>query len=103
MKSLFTARLPRVLSICTAVVGQFVFVVGAARSEQKLTEPVYRVTTESTAAQPVAATQTAAAPAAPAAKAQLDFTQKPGEHPLAPVLRNLKISQDEIDRNVRDY
>ena len=46
----------------------------------------------------------AAAPApAKAAKSPFDFTQKPGEHPLAPVLRELKASQEEIDRNVRDY
>ncbi len=42
-------------------------------------------------------------PPRPPAQAPLDFTQKSGEHPLAPVLRNLKISQDEIDRNIRDY
>jgi hypothetical protein len=39
-----------------------------------------------------------AAPARP-----LDFTQKQGEHPLAPVVRALKASQEEIDFKIHDY
>ena len=51
-----------------------------------------------------AATATVAAPAAMTdAKAPLDLTQKTGEHPLMPVIRALKVSQEEIDRNMRDY
>jgi hypothetical protein len=37
------------------------------------------------------------------APAVFDLTAKPGEHPLVPVLRVLKATQDEIDNNVRDY
>jgi hypothetical protein len=33
----------------------------------------------------------------------LDFTQQPGEHPLAPAIRVCRASLEEIDRNVRDY
>jgi len=32
-----------------------------------------------------------------------DFTRKGDEHPLQPVLRALKMSQEEIDRKIRDY
>ena len=77
-------------------------------AEEKLSEPVYRVANETPAVvSPVAAqpAASAGAPAAPAvaAKGEFDLTQKPGEHPLAPVLRTLKATQDEIDRNVHDY
>lgn len=103
MKSTFSLTFPRVMGICVAVVANLVFVLGAVRAEEKLTKPVYRVATETTAAQPAAATQTAGALVTTAARTPLDFAQKPNEHPLAPVLRNLKISQDELDRNIRDY
>jgi hypothetical protein len=33
----------------------------------------------------------------------LDFTQRPGEHPLAPLNRVLKASFEEMDRSLRDY
>jgi hypothetical protein len=84
-------------------IAPLVFVCSALRAEETLTKPVYRVATETTAAQPVAATQPATAPAAPGAKGPLDFTQQPKEHPLAPVIRALKISQEELDHNIRDY
>src|SRR3954466_10025508 len=108
MKTTFTLSIRSVLGICAAVIAVLFLVSASARAEdRKLTEPVYRVATENTAAQPAATTQTAAgAPAvlaATASRAPLDFAQKAGQHPLAPVLRNLKISQDEIDRNIRDY
>jgi hypothetical protein len=109
MKLTFTFLIPRVLSTSAVIIGQLFIVAAAVRAEEKkLTEPVYRVATETTAAQPVATAQTSAgAPANvaanTAARGALDFTQKPGEHPLAPVLRNLKISQEEIDHNIRDY
>jgi len=83
-------------------------------AEEKLSEPVYRVANETPAvAAPVAgqpaasAGDSAATPAAPAAtnaaKVVFDLTPKPGEHALAPVLRTLKATQDEIDHNVHDY
>ncbi|HEX2477031.1 MAG TPA: DUF1571 domain-containing protein [Lacipirellulaceae bacterium] len=76
-----------------------------ARGQGQLTEPIYRVANETAAAQP-AAPLPAAAPAAnatPASRVVLDFTQQPGEHPLAPAIRVCKASLEEIDRNVRDY
>ena len=104
MQSTNSLTFPRVLSIFATAVVPLVFALGAVRAEEKkLAEPVYRVATETTAAQPVATTQTAAAPAASAAKTPLDFTLQPGEHKLAPVIRALKASQDEIDRNIHDY
>jgi hypothetical protein len=80
-----------------------------AFAQEKLTEPVYRVANEPPAAQPAAATQTQAAAEAPAvaaqtvSRAQLDFTKKKDEHDLMPVLRALKASQEEIDKNIHDY
>jgi hypothetical protein len=104
MKSTFAFTITKILGSAAVAVASLFFALSAARAEEKFTEPVYRASTETTAAQPVAATQTApAAPAAPAAKAPLDFTQQPKEHPLAPVLRALKISQEELDGNIRDY
>jgi hypothetical protein len=106
MKSKFNAEIPSVVSICAMAVAQSFFLVGNLRAEEKkLTEPVYRVATETTASQPVATTQTAAAaPATASAKTPLDFTKKnETEHPLAPVLRNLKISQEVLDHEIRDY
>ncbi len=81
-------------AVCTRATGQ-----------GPLTEPVYRVATETAAAQP-ADTLVAAAPtpnAMPASRVALDFTQQPGEHPLAAAIRVCKASLEEIDRNVRDY
>jgi hypothetical protein len=105
MKSTFSLLFLRFLSICVAVIAQMAFVLGTARAEEKPAGSVYLAANEATAAQPVAATQTAGdANIAPTTKSgPLDFTQKTGEHPLAPVLRNLKTSQDELDRNIRDY
>ena len=36
-------------------------------------------------------------------QSRFDLTQKPGEHPLAPVIRVLKTTGDTIDRNIHDY
>ncbi len=83
-------------------------------AEERLSEPVYRVANETPAVESPAATPSAgsagastatqAAPtAAGAATVVFDLTPKPGEHPLAPVLRTLKATQEEIDRNVPDY
>jgi hypothetical protein len=76
-----------------------------ATGQGQLTEPVYRVATETGAAQPAGAvsTATSAPNATPASRVVLDFTQQPGEHPLAPAIRVCKASLEEIDRNVRDY
>lgn len=76
-----------------------------ARAEEKLSEPIYRVAND----QPTVTTTatTAKVPVTPDASATpapvFDLTQKPKEHPLAPVLRALKVSQEEIDRNLHDY
>jgi hypothetical protein len=109
MKSKLTRTFLPILSVCAVVVAQLIFVSGDLRAEEKkLTEPVYRVATETTASQPAAATQTTAGPPAALAgktdpRMPLDFTQRPKEHPLAPVIRALKISQEELDHNIRDY
>ncbi len=76
-----------------------------ALAEEKLSDPIYRVAND----QPVAAASasTAKVPITPVVNVApapvFDLTQKPGEHPLAPVLRALKVSQEEIDRNLHDY
>jgi hypothetical protein len=101
----------RTAGIGIVAIAQLIFVSSAALAEEKLSEPVYRVANETAATQP-AATAPATAPvvaqaatqAVPvAAKVAFDLTQQPSEHPLGPVLRTLKVSQDNIDRNVRDY
>ena len=71
----------------------------------QLSEPVYRVANEPSDVQADGGLTTVA-PAAnspPAGRVALDFTQQPGEHPLAPAIRVCKASLEEIDRNVRDY
>src|SRR5262245_20213514 len=91
----------------------------SSNAQQQLSDPVFRVPNDA-AAQPTAvapetrpagtsaitqaAPATAAAtPTAPVAGAKrgFDLTKKPDEHPLAPVLRIVKESQDHINRNVR--
>ena len=81
----------------------------AISAQTNITEPVYRVaadnsaasaTTPAVAAQPASA-QTTAAQAVSAAR--LDFTKHDGEHPLAPVIRGLKASHEILDKSVRDY
>jgi hypothetical protein len=97
----FAALAAVALTLCQSVSGQ-----------QQTIEPVYRVANEPAAATaapagsaPAAAAPlaapVAAAPAAPAAP--FNFTQQPGEHPLAPVIRVLTEVQANIDQNVRDY
>src|SRR6476659_5876629 len=103
MKSIVTPTFPRVLSICAATIAQLAFVAGAARAEEKVAEQNYRIATETTAAQAQATAQAGAPAARAASRAPLDFTRKGEEHPLAPVLRGLKISQEELDQNIRDY
>jgi hypothetical protein len=46
---------------------------------------------------------TATTVAATSSTPVFDFTRKGDEHPLQPVLRALKLSQEEIDRNIHDY
>jgi hypothetical protein len=83
-------------------------------AQQNLTEPVYRVAAEtstattSSAATATESTTTAApatteAPPANGAKSPFDLAQQSNEHPLAPVVRTLKASQDTLDKNIRDY
>ena len=72
------------------------------RGQNNLSEPVYRVANETAAAEPTAAPSSVPV-TTPAASAPFDLTQQPNEHPLAPVLRALKSSQDLIDQNIRDY
>jgi hypothetical protein len=88
--------------------------VAALHGQTQLTEPVYRVaqlTTTQATSQPAAA-QAAVTPAPnaqtaaslPAAAASpFDLTARPGEHPLAPVIRVCKASMEHMDRNVADY
>jgi hypothetical protein len=78
-------------------------------AQNNLTEPVYRVAAETPAtpaavnpAATTAVTTDSANIARPAAAA-LDFTRQGDEHPLMPVIRGLKTSQDVIDKSIRDY
>jgi hypothetical protein len=79
-------------------------VVPSTSAQDAGTKPDYRVANGSSAAQPAeSAAARQPAQAIVAGKCPFDLTQKAGEHPLAPVVRTLKATQDEIDRNVRDY
>jgi uncharacterized protein DUF1571 len=78
--------------------------------DNKLTEPVYRVATETpaadaakVAAQAAAATALATPAAAPAPALPFNLTQQPGEHPLAPSIRVMKDVLANFDQNVHDY
>jgi len=76
-------------------------------AQSNLTEPVYRVAAEASttpATTTAVATEPAAQPpAALPAAAPLDFTRQGDEHPLMPVIRGLKVSQEAIDKSIRDY
>jgi Protein of unknown function (DUF1571) len=93
--------------LSTVVVSIGLMVAASATAQDAATKPDYRVANGSSAAQPAdgAPANPAAQPGQPAAagKCVFDLTQKPGEHPLAPVVRTLKATQEEIDHNVRDY
>ena len=93
-----------------AVAATLLAVLPFAVAEDKLADPIYRVANETPATQPVVTAQSvapAATPVAPAPAvaggAAFDLTQKSGEHPLMPVIRTVKASQEIIDRDVRDY
>ena len=97
------------MSVLTAIL---LWVSSTTRADQNLADPNIRAATDTQAAQPTASSQAVAAnPAAapqPAAtagqpKTVFDLTQKQGEHPLAPVLRVLKTTEDFIDRDIHDY
>src|SRR5215213_130621 len=107
MKSNFAFSLPHVFIVCVAAIAPSMFVSGSLRAQENLVQPVYRVAAETVVAQPAATTQAAQVPVAAEgraeSKAQLDFAQKSGEHPLAPVIRALKTSQEVLDHNIRDY
>jgi hypothetical protein len=100
-----------------ALVGRS-FAADGENKDNKLTEPVYRVASESpatdaakaaapVASAPVAATPVATAPVAVpvtiAPAKPFDLTQQPGEHPLAPSIRVMKEVLANYDKNVRDY
>jgi|SRR4051812_31697700 hypothetical protein len=105
--SQYKIRFARSLAVVTLSVG--LFASAGAFAQDAATKPDYRVATETSATQSPTSSQ-AAASTTPAAQAPVaagnqvfDLTQKQGEHPLAPVVRALKATQDEIDHNVRDY
>ena len=91
-----------------AFVATIALVFGAAAPGQQaqLTEPVYRVASDTATAPaatavPVAAPASVAGPGTPSIT--FDLAQKPGEHPIAPVLRTAKQILAHIDQDVRDY
>jgi hypothetical protein len=100
--TLFTTR-----RCFAAAVAAAMSIVSCAVAQNQLVEPVYRVANEAAAVQPSAAASAVTAEAVPQTSAPgrvvLDFTQQPGEHPLAPVIRVCKASLEEMDRNLHDY
>jgi hypothetical protein len=78
----------------------------------RITQPVYRVANETSAAEDVkAAAAQVELPQASnlppqtiaATPGAFDLTQQPGEHVLAPVIRACKASLEHLDKNVPDY
>jgi hypothetical protein len=72
----------------------------------RLTEPVYRVAHQTTDAAPrSSANQPAVSPqpVAVATPRAFDLTQRPDEHPLAPVIRYCQASLEHLDKNIQDY
>lgn len=67
------------------------------RAQNGLRQPVYRV-----ANQPEQANSMTAV-AKPVEGPVFDLTQRPGDHPLAPIVRVAKQGLREIDENIRDY
>ena len=106
MKPLFACSFRTALRTCAAATA-LVFLSAShpcVLAQSQISEPVYRVANEATAAQPGTAVAAATpAPADPAALVPFDFTQQPGEHPLAPVIRVSKASLEHMDQNIRDY
>jgi hypothetical protein len=100
----FPSITPSALPLTIAFLAMF-GIVGPVFAQSNLVEPVYRVANDATPAQPSGATVNVEANPAVAAPdpVPLDFTARPGEHPLAPVNRVLKASLDEMDGNLRDY
>lgn len=95
MKSTHNIKSSNIVCICVATIAGLSLAMNIAFAE------------ETTTAQPATTVQTpaatSAAPAKAAARAPLDFTRQGNEHELMPVLRALKVSQDELDHNIRDY
>lgn len=105
-------RLQKSFRILTVLTTILVLAPLVSRADERPSDLGTRVATQTQAAQPTATAQAAtvpnqAAPAQPAAadvaKSVVDLTQKPGEHPLAPVVRVLKSTGDLIDRDIHDY
>lgn len=92
----------RTLTITAVAVSALHLPQVAAWAQNNLTEPVYRVAADTTSATPVATTAIATEPAK-ATAAPLDFTKQGDEHPLMPVIRGLKTSQEVCDQSIRDY
>jgi len=80
---------------CLLVMVALGLIAPAVSAEEKLSDATLRVADNTAAAAPA---QAATAPAA-----AFDLTQKPGEHPLMPVLRIVEATQAEFDANVKDY
>ncbi len=114
MFSIHANRFTRTFGSVIAVVA-FMTGLSHALGEEKLADPIYRVANETSAVQPAATTQNPApvagavapqagpTPGTAAAQTAFDLTQKPGEHPLQPVIRVVKASQEEIDQKIHDY
>jgi hypothetical protein len=99
----------RALTLSAIAAGCAICVCSVLLAQSNLTEPVYRVANETSAASgtTTATTAVATTPAAPATQqataAALDFTRQGDEHPLQPVIRGLRASTETIDKSIRDY
>jgi hypothetical protein len=100
MNSKLFARTYQLSTYTSAAVAVSLIALSHVAADDKLAPQAAVTPVATTSVSPVTAP---AAVAASDTKSSFDLTQKPGEHPLKPVLRTLKSCQEEIDRNVHDY
>ncbi len=90
---------PRTIAIAAALVA--IGYGSCAWGQEDASKSVYRVAADTSGDQP-----DPAAPAPVAATAQrspFDLSRQPDEHQLVPLIRALKMSQEAIDQEIRDY
>ena len=89
----------RVIVACTLALAWSSALTARAEPPAGTYEPILRIAHE----EPAAQVASRVVPAAGAAAAPIDLTQRDGEHPLMPALRFAKEGLDHIDANISDY
>jgi hypothetical protein len=98
MKSSFSNNRVYLFAIALITAGQSFLVLKSSIAQETAAGALPAQSAAATSGAPAATTVAATSP-----KPAFDFTRKGDEHPLQPVLRALKLSQEQIDANVHDY